>query len=271
MGESKGWALVTGASSGIGAVYAARLAAQGHDLVLVARRLDRLEQLARELEAKHRVRVEALAADLASDAGLRRVEERITAANGLALLVNNAGFGIRGLFHETDRDRQEEMHRLHVIATVRLTHAALPGMLARRAGAIVNVSSVAAFAPSPWNTSYGATKTWMNIFSEAVAGEIKSCGAPIRVQALCPGYTYTEFHDVMGVDRKLVPDFWWMSSEAVVEASLRGLERNQLIVVPGWHYRLLVLFLTAMPRSLLRGLSATFARRMRKKMAKAGN
>jgi len=267
MRHNKGLALVTGASSGIGAVYAARLAAQGYDLLLVARRKDRLEELARALEKQHAICAEAFAADLAKDEGLRSVEDRIAAAENLTMLINNAGFGIRGLFQDSDRERQDEMHRLHIIATMRLTHAALKGMLARGRGTIVNVSSVAAFSQSPWNTTYSATKAWMNSFTEALAVELETCRAPIRVQALCPGFTYTEFHDVMGVDRKIVPASWWMSAEAVVDASLRGLARGKLIVIPGWRYRVYVALLAFMPRFVQRFLTVAFARRVRKRLA----
>jgi len=267
MSEGKGLAVVTGASSGIGAVFARRLAALGYDLLLVARRRERLEALARELERQHSVRAGVLAADLAKDADLRTVENRLAAAKDLAFLVNNAGFGMRGLFHESDLGRQDEMHRLHILATVRLTHVALRGMIERGKGNIVNVSSCAAFSQSPWNTTYSATKAWMNSFTESLAVELKMCGAPIRVQALCPGFTVTEFHDVMGVDRKVVPASWWMTSEAVVEASLRGLERNQLIVVPGWRYRLYVLGIALVPDFLRRWLTVIVARRFRSKLA----
>jgi len=267
MEDHKGLALVTGASSGIGAVYAERLAARGYDLLLVARRRDRLETLARELEQKHSVRAEVLPGDLTKSADLRKVEDRIVAASDLAFLVNNAGFGIRGLFQATALDRQEQMHRLHIIATVRLTHAALRGMVARRKGFIVNVSSSAAFAQSPWNTTYSATKTWMNAFTEALWLELKTDGVPVKVQALCPGFTVTEFHDVMGVDRKIVPDSWWMTSEEVVDASLRGLDRDRLIVIPGWRYRAYYLGLMFMPNFLRRRLTVMMARKVRNKMA----
>lgn len=269
MTNRRGMAAVTGASSGIGAVYAERLAAQGYDLLLVARRKDRLEELARSLAEKHGIRAEAFPADLAHDEGLRSVESRIAAADTLTMLVNNAGFGIRGLFQESDLARQEEMHRLHIIATMRLTHAALRSMTARGRGTIVNVSSVAAFSQSPWNTTYSATKAWMNSFTEALAVELKTLGAPIKLQALCPGFTVTEFHEVMGVDRKIVPASWWMTSEDIVDESLRGLERNKLIVIPGWRYRTYVFLLRFIPNSLRRALTVAFARRVRRKLAGA--
>jgi len=269
MASQKGLALVTGASSGIGAVYAEKLAAQGYDLLLVARRKNRLDDLARTLCQKHAIRADVLAADLAKSDGLDTVEDRIATSQDLTLLVNNAGFGIRGLFQESDRARQEEMHRLHIIATMRLTHAALAGMMARGQGAIVNVSSVAAFSQSPWNTTYSATKTWMNSFTEALSVELRTLGAPIKLQALCPGFTVTEFHDVMGVSRKIVPSGWWLTSEGVVDASLQGLDQNKLFVIPGWRYRAYVFMLGFIPNSLRRTLTVVFARRVRKNLAEA--
>lgn len=253
--ENKALALITGASSGIGAAFARALAGRGYDLVLVARHQDRLEALAREIEG------EVLPADLTKDAELSLVEDRIAAADNLELLVNNAGFGTLGRFWEADLDGQDSMHRLHVLATVRLTHAALRGMVARKRGGVINVSSVAGFAQTPGNTSYGATKRWMSAFTEGLYMELKSAGSPVKVQALCPGFTYSEFHDVAGVDRALIPASLWMRAEYVVEASLRGLDRGDLFVVPGWRYKLLVRVLSVVPAALLRWGSLKYARR----------
>ncbi|MGW8285959.1 MAG: SDR family NAD(P)-dependent oxidoreductase [Candidatus Deferrimicrobiaceae bacterium] len=257
-------ALVTGASSGIGAVYAKRLAAEGYDLVLVARRKDRLEQLAGELEAGHGVEAEILAADLTEDAELRKVEGRIARAGNLEFLVNNAGFGTRDLFFQADVKEQDRMHRLHVLASVRLSHAALAGMVARGKGCLVNVSSVAAFAQSPGNASYCATKAWMNSFTEGLYMDLAAAGSPVKVQALCPGYTLTEFHDASGIGRGHVPAAWWMSAEDVVDASLRGLERGTLVVVPGWRYRFYVFLLKALPGFVIRSLALRFRGKYRR-------
>jgi short-subunit dehydrogenase len=248
MANSRPLALVTGASAGIGAVYARRLAENGYDLLLVARRRERLEALATELQSKLAVRVEVLTADLARDADLKAVEDRIASAQNLEFLLNNAGFGASGRFWEAPVETQDSMHRLHVLATVRLTHAALKRLTARGRGAVVNVSSVAAFICRAGNTSYYSTKLWMNGFSEGLYLELKDARSPVRVQALCPGYTLTEFHDVMGFDRGRVPRSWWISAEQVVDASLAGLRRGSLFVVPGWRYKLLVILLRLMPR-----------------------
>jgi short-subunit dehydrogenase len=261
MSESNRVALVTGASSGIGAVFARQLAARGYNLILVARRADRLAQLARELESGNGVRVEVLPADLVLEADLAKVASRIAGESHLELLVNNAGFGVLGNFFQAEREPQERMHRLHVMATLCLTHAALPGMVASGKGGIINVSSVAAFASAPGSVGYSATKAWMNTFSEGLALELKCAGSPVRVQALCPGFTVTEFQDVAKVDRKKIPESWWMSAEDVVAASLQGLERGKTVVVPGLLYKIVVLFMKLTPRALLQTIMIGHARR----------
>ena len=254
-GAARRTALVTGASSGIGAVYARRLGAQGYDLILVARREERLKELAEELERSHGVEAEVLAADLSEEAGLRKVEERIARAGNLEFLVNNAGFGTRGLFFRTGTEEQDRMHRLHVLATVRLSHAALPGMVARGKGNVVNVSSVAGFGQSPGNASYCATKAWMNSFTEGLYLDLAAARSPVKVQALCPGYTLTEFHQAMGIGRDHVPAAWWTSAEDVVDASLRGLARGKPVVVPGWRYKFYVCILKVLPGFVIRSLA----------------
>ena len=248
-------ALVTGASAGIGEAYARRLAAQGYDLLLVARRADRLQELAAELASRHGVRAEPLPADLTRDTELKAVEDRIAREEHLEFLLNNAGIGSRGRFYESPVETQDAMHRLHVVATLRLAHAALRKMTARGKGAVVNVSSVAAFVCRPGNTSYYATKAWINCFTEGLYLELKQARSPVRVQALCPGYTLTEFHDVIAFDRKQVPASWWTPAERVVDASLEGLRRGKLFVVPGWRYKFIVALLRLMPRSLLHATS----------------
>jgi short-subunit dehydrogenase len=253
-------ALITGASSGIGAAFARRLAVRGCDLLLVARRKDRLEEQARAIQAGHSVQVEILPADLTCDADLKTVEDRILAAPNLEFLVNNAGFGITGRFFENPLDGQDRMHRLHVLAPLRLMHAALQGMVARRSGNIINVSSVSGFGQNPGSVGYSATKTWMSSFTEGICMELKSIGSPVRVQALCPGFTYTEFHDTMHFDRQAIPAWMWMSADEVVETSLRALDRGGLFVIPGWRYRLLVFIMRAFPRPLYHSLAIKYAR-----------
>ena len=238
-------ALITGASSGIGAAFARRLSSGGYRLILVARRRDRLEALAAELGG-----AEVLAADLAGDSGMKLVEDRILTAPDLDLVVNNAGFGSMGRFFEIPLDSQDRMHRLHVLATLRLTHAALRIMVPRNRGGIINVSSVAGFGQNPGSISYNATKAWMNSFTEGVDMELKTAGLKVKVQALCPGFTTTEFQDVVGMDRGRIPARLWMKAERVVDASLEGLARDQLFVVPGRFYQAIVRLQKWTPRSV---------------------
>lgn len=236
-----GTALITGASSGIGEAYARRLAALGYDLILVARREAKLAALAADLRERHGVTAAVLAADLSQTADVTRVAERIGQTNDLVLLINNAGFGTRGYFADVALDRHLEMIDVHVVASVRLTHAALPGMMTRGAGAIINVSSIAAFFAAPGGATYGATKIYLNTFSEAVALETREAG--LKVQALCPGFTYSEFHDTPeydNFDRSELPDKMWMTSEAVVDESLAALWGDRVVVIPGGQNRALV-------------------------------
>ena len=254
--------MVTGASSGIGAAFARRLARDGFQLILVARRHDLLEQLAGELGG-----AETLAADLTLEEGLARVEARIASTPELELLVNNAGFGTKGQLWETPLDGQERMHQLHVMATLRLTRAALAAMVPRARGGVINVSSVAAFGQSTGNMSYCATKAWMNSFTEGLDLELRGSGSPVRVQALCPGFTVTGFHDAMGMSREGIPAWLWMRAGDVVDASLRGLERGKLFVVPGAIYKLVVLLEKLTPRWLRTAAVVRATRRARRSKA----
>ncbi|MGC9393774.1 MAG: SDR family NAD(P)-dependent oxidoreductase [Anaerolineae bacterium] len=257
-------ALVTGASSGIGEAYARALARKGYALILVARREARLQALAEELSSQHNIPVEVLVADLADSAGVAKVEARIAETSALAFLVNNAGFGIRGTFVENDIASHEAMIRLHVDTTVRLTRAVLPGMLAQDCGAVVNVASFVAFFPVTGSVTYSATKAYLKSFSEALHQELAGTG--VRVQALCPGFTRTEFQNTGKIDEQGIPNFAWMSAESVVEQSLRDLDNGRVISVPGAGYRLLSMLCGLIPRGLLysmgrwtRRYRATFA------------
>jgi len=257
-------ALITGASAGLGVTFARKLAQAGHDVTLVARRRERLDEVAAELMRDYRVHAEPLVADLATDEGVATVVKYINSTPALELLVNNAGFGTQGLFFEADIAGQEQMHRVHVMAAMRLCHAALQQMVARQKGAVINVSSVAAFAIGVGSASYGATKAWMNAFTEALDAELRATGSPVRVQALCPGFTITEFHDTMKMDRSLVPRWAWLSADDVVDASLLGLKKGQVVVVTGWQYKLLVALLGTLPRPLVRRMGRASGRHMKR-------
>ncbi len=241
-------ALVTGASAGLGAEFARQLASAGTDLILVARRQDRLAALAAELVRSHGVTVEVVPADLMREEDLKRVERHIAAAATLDLLVNNAGFGGRGPFRKSAAGEPRAMIDIHVIAPVRLTRAALDGMIARGRGRIINVASVAAFSPFS-GAIYSAAKAFLVGFSRNLRYELKGTG--VRVQALCPGMTHTEFHDVIGMDKSVVPAFMWMTAPDVVRISLRALRRRRVVCIAGWRNRVPCAFLRCPPTAAL--------------------
>jgi len=256
-------AVVTGASGGIGREFCEQLAARGYDLLVVARDRSRLEALAADLGARRGVQVEVLAADLSRDSDIGRVAARLATEPRLALLVNNAGFGTRGHLADADPERQVAMLMLHVVAPMRLSQAVLPSLLRHRSGAIVNVSSLAGFIHSPGKTNYCATKAYLTTFSEGLAAEV--AGSGVRVQALCPGFTRSEFHHRMQVDPGSRDGFRWMSAESVVRASLRSLARGgggggPVICVPGLANKVLVGLIRLTPRRVVGWLARVRAR-----------
>jgi len=246
--DASRWALVTGASSGIGRAYAVALAALGYHVILVARRWERLEAVAAQISEAYPVDTVTLCADLTTPEGIEAVEEIIRATDGLSFLVNNAGFGLSGPFATVDFERVLDMVQLHIVATMRLTRAALPGMLARHHGAIVNVSSLVTHYPLPGQATYVATKCYLRAFTEALHQELLGTG--VRAQALCPGLVRTEFQASAGIQRRL-PSFLWLSPEFVVQRSLRHLAEDRVLSVPGIGYRMLAGLAGVMPRSLL--------------------
>lgn len=219
-------ALVTGASSGIGAAFARALHAKGYRLLLTGRDPDRLEAIARPLQA------EALTADLRHPEEAERVAQRLRETPDLEVLVNNAGFGTSAPFAQADPEKQIEMVRVHVEAPTRLTRAALPIMLERRKGLIVHVASIAAFLQGPGLTGYTSTKRFLVSHAEGLASELRGTG--VRVQALCPGFTRTGFHsteEYRHFDRARVPAWMWMSADEVVRRSLAS---QRTVLIPGW-------------------------------------
>ncbi|MDQ8165289.1 MAG: SDR family oxidoreductase [Gemmatimonadota bacterium] len=252
-------ALVTGASAGIGRVFAQRLAASGHDLIIVARDAVRLEALADELTLQHGVHVEVLPADLSRDDGRRHVADRIAREPRLAVLVNNAGFGTKGRLANRPEAEQATMLELHVMAPMIHTRAALPGMIERGRGWIINVSSVASFTHSAGNANYSATKTYQRVFSESVDLELHGTG--VRVQALCPGFTHTEFHARGGMNKAGIPGFLWLSAERVVDESLAQLAANgPTVCVPSLRFKLIVLLLRFLPQWALRPMRTKYGK-----------
>ncbi len=251
---------ITGASSGIGEAFARKLA-PGHDLLLIARRRDRLQSLADEFSNKFGTHTEVLEADLTKRDDLNTTADRLGIERRLALLINNAGFGLKGRFWEADLADQEQMHKLHVMATMRLTHAALRNMVQLDFGGIVNVASVSSFVRSPGTTSYSATKAWMTAFTEGLHLELRGVHSNVVVQALCPGFTYSEFHETMGASRyRIAGPAWWLTAEEVVDASIEGLRRRKLFVVPGWRYKLLTALLPRLPVGLRTGVEMAAVR-----------
>lgn len=242
-------ALITGASAGIGRTFAEALARRGYDVILVARSTGRIEALARELTARHGISAEAWTADLASDSGREDVAARLAALPRLDMLVNNAGFATTGKLQKIPLGPQMDMLRVHVMAPMRLCHAALPRMIEHGAGAIINVSSIAGFLFGPGNVNYSATKAYLTSFSLGLDAEVRSAG--VRVQALCPGFTHTEIHAEMPHVKRQIPAWMWGKAEHVVETSLRQLERNGAVIcVPGLLNKVLWRVLTVIPRGL---------------------
>ena len=240
-------ALITGASSGIGAAFARELAERGSDLVVVARRAGRLRQLARELGSEYGIAVEVLTADLTEPSGVARVEER--AAAGVDLLINNAGMGTNGHFANLPVDGEEREVRLNVLAVLRLTAAALPGMIARRHGGIVNVSSVAGFQALPGSATYATSKAFVTSFTESLAGETHGTG--VHVTVVAPGFTRT----TMSGEGAGVPGFLLLDADRVVRAALDAVERGSVLVVPGSQWKAIGLATRHLPRPLLRAMT----------------
>ncbi|MDD7965659.1 SDR family oxidoreductase [Actinomycetospora sp. DW7H6] len=254
-GARDGTALVTGASSGIGAAFAEHLAVAGHDLVLVARDAGRLESLAERLRARYGVGVEVLVADLAATAERRRVAERLDAGRPITLLVNNAGYATAGEFVDTDPAALRANYEVNMAAVLELTAAALPGMVARGRGDVVNVSSVAGFLPGRGSV-YSAGKTYVTALSQNLALTLDGTG--VRVMALCPGFTRTEFHARLGQERQ-GPDWLWLDADTVVSEGLDDLEAGKAVSVPGAVYKTIVGATRMVPRALLRALAARTA------------
>ena len=241
-------ALVTGATAGIGLSLAQQLAGHGHDLILVARNADRLADTANGIHRQFGVTVETMPADLANRSDVDRVAARLADTSApVEWLINNAGFGVREPFAHSDLAAEQAMLDVLVTAPMRLTHAALPGMLARGRGRVLVVSSMASFLPSG---TYSAAKAWATVFSESLSAQYRHRG--VHVTALCPGYTHTEFHERADMDVSGISEWMWLNADAVAESGLLACEEGRAIAVPGLVYKGLGLLTTLLPRPVLR-------------------
>lgn len=250
-------ALITGATAGIGAAFARRLAQDGHNLVLVARDTERLNHQAAELHDRHGVEAAVLTADLATDAGIGDVEQRLAdTRHPVDLLVNNAGFGLKGGYLDVPVADELRMLRVHCEAVLRLTSAAATGMRERGRGGVINVASVAAFVP---RGTYGASKAWVVQFTQGAARDLAGTG--VRLLALCPGFVRTEFHQRARMGTAGIPGWMWLDADRVVDTALKDLARRRTLSVPDPRYKALVGATKLVPRGALGGLSSRAGRK----------
>lgn len=232
--ENPGVALITGASSGIGAEFARQLASQGFELVLIARRKEKLEELSKELQEEFSVSVEVFVGDLTNMDDNHKIISKIKEIDNLDVLINNAGYGINNTFLQIDISEHIDMINVHFTSAVMFCHAAIPGMMKRKRGVIINTSSTAAVHKSPMSVMYTSTKSALTVFSEVLQEKVKN--ANVHIQSLCPGFTYSEFHDtdsMRGFQRSWFPKESWMASEEVVRLSLEAVQNGDVIFVPG--------------------------------------
>ncbi|MGW8379117.1 SDR family oxidoreductase [Streptomyces sp. ODS28] len=250
-------ALITGATAGIGAAFARRLARDGHDVVLVARDAERLRTQAAELHDRHGVEVSVLSADLATEEGISTVEERLRdTANPVDLLVNNAGFGNKGQYMQVPMADELTMLKVHCEAVLRLTTAAAESMRERRRGGVVNVASVAAFVP---RGTYGASKAWVVQFTQGAAKDL--AGSGVRLMALCPGFVRTEFHERAGMDTGNIPGWMWLDADKLVDAAMKDLARGKSLSIPDPRYKVLTGATKLLPRAVISRASSTTGRK----------
>ncbi|MEV5016667.1 SDR family NAD(P)-dependent oxidoreductase [Streptomyces sp. NPDC053780] len=250
-------ALITGSTAGIGAAFARRLAADGHNLVLVARDTKRLHEQATELHDRHGIEAEVLTADLSTDAGIEAVATRLgERRHPVDLLINNAGFGNKGKFLDVSMADELTMLKVHCEAVLRLTSAAVEPMRERGRGGVVNVASVAAFVP---RGTYGASKAWVVQFTQGVAKDL--AGSGVRLMALAPGFVRTEFHERAGMGTDNIPNWMWLDADKVVAAALDDLARGKSLSIPDPRYKTLMGAAKLVPRGMLGGISSRTGRK----------
>ena len=252
------WALVTGATAGIGESFCRLLADNNYNIVLVARDLPRLQERAMQLEAKFNVETHIIQADLSTDAGCSVVEQYL-ASNQVDVLINNAGFGLNKAFTMSELKAEQEMFDVLVRTPMRLMHVVLPGMKQRNKGVVINVSSVAGYIAGG---SYSAAKSYLTVITESLHTELADTN--IKVSALCPGFTRTEFHQRGRMSMKGLPGFMWLDSNALVAKAWSDALKGKAVSIPGWQYQLLVFVIHALPRSILRKVGMNLRAKQRK-------
>jgi short-subunit dehydrogenase len=252
------WALVTGATAGIGESFTRLLAENNYNVVLVARDLPRLQERAQGLEAKYQVQTHCIQADLSTDAGCSEVE-RYIANNRIDVLINNAGFGINKAFTVSELEEEQKLLDVLVRTPMRLMHVALPLMKQRDRGVVINVSSVAGFIAGG---TYSASKSYLTVLTESMHTEL--AGTNVKISALCPGFTRTEFHQRGRMSMKGLPSFMWLDSDELVAQAWRDALKGEAISIPGWQYRLLVFVIQRLHRSIVRKVGMSMRRKQRK-------
>ena len=253
------WALVTGATVGIGESFTRLLAHNGYNIVLVARDLPRLQERAQGLESTFGIATTVIQADLATDAGCKTIEDFI-ANNQIDVLINNAGFGINKAFTMSQLDAEQQLLDVLVRTPMRLMHVALPGMKERNKGVIINVSSVAGWIAGG---TYSASKSYLTVLSESLHTELSSTN--VKVSALCPGFTRTEFHQRGRMSMKGLPTFMWLNSDKLVAAAWKDAVAGKAVSVPGWQYQLLTFVMRNAPRPMVRKIGMNVRMKQRKK------
>jgi len=251
------WALVTGASVGIGESFTRLLASKGYNIALVARDEVRLHERAAGLREKYGIQTFVLSADLATKSGVKSVEKYIQSYE-IEVLINNAGFGINKAFTASNLGDEQDLLNVLVRAPMRLMHVILPGMKERKSGTIINVSSVAGFIAGG---TYSAAKSYLTVLSESLNTELKGTG--VIVSALCPGFTRTEFHQRGRMKMKGLPSFMWLNADKLVAQSWKDAQAHQPVSVPGWQYKLLVAIISIAPRSFVRQIGMNVRKKQR--------
>ena len=240
------WALVTGATVGIGESFTRLLASNGYNIALVARDEVRLHERAGELREKYGIQTFVLPADLATKSGVKSVEKYIQSYE-IEVLINNAGFAINKVFTASDLGDEQDLLNVLVRTPMRLMHVILPGMKGRKSGTIINVSSVAGFIAGG---TYSAAKSYLTVLSESINADLKGSG--VKVSALCPGFTRTEFHKRARMKMKGLPSFLWLNADKLVAKAWKDAQANKPVSIPGWQYKLLIAIISITPRGLIR-------------------